>query len=141
LLLFLLTFLVAVVQAPTANGQGLEVHGGWDHVTGDFGTDGFNVGAAWWFTKNVTLAGDSDPSASLSSSTWRGDDWKPENLPQSQADAVQASLDAHLDFNRAYGLNQGIATPGSHAWLRDSVGEYGDQEPDGEKGVPFSGRR
>jgi|SRR5215472_1042625 len=91
--------------------------------------------------QNVTLAGDSDPSASLSSSTWRGDDWKPENLPQSQADAVQASLDAHLDFNRAYGLNQGIATPGSHAWLRDSVGEYGDQEPDGEKGVPFSRQR
>lgn len=58
LLVFLLTFLVAVVQPPTANGQGLEVHGGWDHVTGDFGTDGFNVGAAWWFTKNVTLAGD-----------------------------------------------------------------------------------
>lgn len=57
--LFLLTFLVAI-PSKTARAQGLEVHGGWVHVTGDFGTDGFNVGAAWWFTKRVTLAADYD---------------------------------------------------------------------------------
>lgn len=59
-ILFLLTFLAAVMLPQTARGQGLEVHGGWAHVTGDFGTDGFNVGAAWWFTKRVTIAGDYD---------------------------------------------------------------------------------
>jgi opacity protein-like surface antigen len=60
LCLFLLLLLTASVLSPTARGQGLEVHGGWAHVTGDFGTDGFNVGAAWWFTKQVTVAADYD---------------------------------------------------------------------------------
>lgn len=57
--LFLLILLVAI-PSKTASAQGLELHGGWAHVTGDFGTDGFNVGAAWWFTKRVTLAADYD---------------------------------------------------------------------------------
>jgi len=61
--LLLLTLLAAFTQSPAARGQGLEVGGGYSHVTGDFGTDGFNVGAAWWFTKRVTMAADYD-------STW-----------------------------------------------------------------------
>jgi hypothetical protein len=56
--LFLLTFLAVVMLPQTARGQGLELHGGWAHITGDFGTDGFNVGGAWWFTKHITIAGD-----------------------------------------------------------------------------------
>jgi|SRR5215467_8092168 len=67
LLLLLLTFLGAVLLPPTARGQGLEVHGGWAQVTGDFGTDGFNVGAAWWFTKHVTIAGDYESTWDTSS--------------------------------------------------------------------------
>jgi len=58
LFLFLLTFLATMMLPPTARAQGLELHGGWAHVTGDFGTDGFNVGAAWWFTDRVTIAAD-----------------------------------------------------------------------------------
>lgn len=49
--------------AENAVGQYLEVHGGYTHVTGDFGTNGFNAGAAWWFTNRVTVAADYD-------STW-----------------------------------------------------------------------
>jgi len=67
LCMFLLTFLAAMVLPPTARGQGLEVHGGWAHITGDFGTDGFNVGGAWWFTKNVTIAGDYESTWDTSS--------------------------------------------------------------------------
>jgi hypothetical protein len=62
-ILLLLTFLMAVALPQTAQGQGLELGGGWSHVTGDGGTDGFNLGAAWWFTKRVTMAADYD-------STW-----------------------------------------------------------------------
>ena len=58
----LLIFLVIGLLPQTGRGQGLEVGGGWAHVTGNFGTDGFDVGAAWWFTKRVTIAGDYDSS-------------------------------------------------------------------------------
>jgi ketosteroid isomerase-like protein len=62
-MLIWLTFLAVFMLPQTARGQGLEIGGGWSHVTGDFGTDGFNAGAAWWFTKRVTMAADYD-------STW-----------------------------------------------------------------------
>ena len=55
--------LLATLTLPhTARGQGLELNGAWAHVTGDFGTDGFNVGGAWWFTKHITVAGDYESS-------------------------------------------------------------------------------
>jgi opacity protein-like surface antigen len=44
----------------TASAQGLEVNGGWAHVTGNFGTDGFNLGAGWNFTNKVMVAADYD---------------------------------------------------------------------------------
>jgi hypothetical protein len=62
-----LTLLAAFMLPQTARGQGLEVGGGWSHVTGDFGTNGFNVGAAWWFTKRVTMAADYDSTWNASS--------------------------------------------------------------------------
>jgi hypothetical protein len=68
-MLIWLTLLAAFMLPPTARGQGLEVGGGWSHVTGDFGTDGFNVGAAWWFTKRVTMAADYDSTWDTSSLT------------------------------------------------------------------------
>jgi hypothetical protein len=40
LILLLLTFLATLILSQTAHGQGLELHGGWAHVTGDSGTDG-----------------------------------------------------------------------------------------------------
>ena len=68
-ILILLTLLAAFMLPQKARGQGLEVGGGWSHVTGDFGTDGFNVGAAWWFTKRVTMAADYDSTWDTSSLT------------------------------------------------------------------------
>jgi ketosteroid isomerase-like protein len=68
-ILVLLTLLAAFMLPETARGQGLEVGGGWSHVTGDFGTDGFNVGGAWWFTKRVTMAADYDSTWDTSSLT------------------------------------------------------------------------
>src|SRR5215831_20037205 len=61
--LLVLAIFAAFAWPSNARAQGLEVGGGWSHVTGDFGTDGFNVGAAWWFTKRVSIAADYD-------STW-----------------------------------------------------------------------
>jgi hypothetical protein len=67
LLLLLVTFLAALMLPWTARGQGLEVSGGWAHVTQDFGTDGFNLGAAWWFTNRVSVAADYDSGWDTSS--------------------------------------------------------------------------
>ena len=67
--LILSAALALFVLPQTGRGQGLEVGGGWSHVTGDFGTDGFNVGAAWWFTKRVTIAVDYDSTWDTSSLT------------------------------------------------------------------------
>ena len=50
LFLLLLLFVLTFTLPQTARAQGLEVSGAWAHVTGDFGTDGFNVEAAGGFT-------------------------------------------------------------------------------------------
>jgi long-subunit fatty acid transport protein len=47
------------VSQPTS-AQGLELSGGWAHVTQNFGTDGFDVGAAWWFTHKITVGANYD---------------------------------------------------------------------------------
>jgi opacity protein-like surface antigen len=43
-----------------AAAQGLELAGGWTHITGNQGTDGFNFGAGWNFTNKVLIAADYD---------------------------------------------------------------------------------
>jgi opacity protein-like surface antigen len=55
-------FTVLLALPNTVHAQGLEVSGGFTHITGDFGTNGFDVGAAWWFTHRVTLAANYDSS-------------------------------------------------------------------------------
>ena len=55
-----LLLILAVPSRAVAQGHGLEVSGGWAHVTQNFGTDGYNLGAAWWFSKNVTMGGEWD---------------------------------------------------------------------------------
>jgi opacity protein-like surface antigen len=62
LTLLFLTLLPALLLPPTTSGQGLELNGGYAYNSGDLGTHGFNVGAAWWFTKNVTMAANYDSS-------------------------------------------------------------------------------
>ncbi len=66
----LLTFLpslialMAVLFLPQSiSAQDLELSGGYAHVTQNFGTDGFDVGAAWWFTSKITVGANYD-------STW-----------------------------------------------------------------------
>ena len=59
----LLLLLVAGSVLPSVTcGQGLQVGGGYTHVTGDQGTNGFDVRGAWFFTKQVSLAGEYDSS-------------------------------------------------------------------------------
>jgi hypothetical protein len=43
-----------------ASAQKVELSGGYAHITGDQGLDGFNVGAAAWFTHRVSVAADYD---------------------------------------------------------------------------------
>src|SRR5215467_13187364 len=64
---FFLVFVALAGLPKVVRGQGLEVGGGWSHVTGDFGTDGFNVGGAWFFTKRISIAGDYDATWDTSS--------------------------------------------------------------------------
>jgi long-subunit fatty acid transport protein len=45
------------------SAQDLELSGGYAHVTQNFGTNGFDAGAAWWFTPKITIGANYD-------STW-----------------------------------------------------------------------
>jgi hypothetical protein len=62
-ILTLLAILATLTLPKSVSAQGLELSGGWAHVTEDFGTDGFGLGAAWGFTKNISVAANYD-------STW-----------------------------------------------------------------------
>ena len=76
-----------------------------------------------------------DPSAGLSSSTWRPNQ-QPDELLDELARQAGEMISAKQDLDAVYGLTAPIAGPGVHTWLRDSHG-YGNQEPDGEAGRPF----
>jgi opacity protein-like surface antigen len=54
----LVLFILVVVSA-TAFGQ-LEAGGGYTHMTGNNGTDGFSGTVGWQFNRRVTLVGDGD---------------------------------------------------------------------------------
>lgn len=49
-----------------AGAQGLELSGGWAHITQDFGTDGFQLGAAWRFDERVGIAANYDDAWDIS---------------------------------------------------------------------------
>ena len=54
-------FLLLLLAFPLlASAQNLEVSGGYAHISGDGGVDGFNIGAAAWVTRRVALAFDYD---------------------------------------------------------------------------------
>jgi Outer membrane protein beta-barrel domain len=55
---FLLLSLAAFCLSACA--QKVELSGGYAHISGDQGLDGFNVGAAAWFTPRVSIAADYD---------------------------------------------------------------------------------
>ena len=42
------------------SAQGLEVSGGYSHVTGDLGLNGYNLGAAWFFSSSMAIAAQYD---------------------------------------------------------------------------------
>ena len=67
---FVLVTLIALSSFATrASAQGLEFGAGWVHVTQDFGTDGFNLGAAWWVAPQLAIAADYDAAWDTSSLT------------------------------------------------------------------------
>jgi opacity protein-like surface antigen len=45
------------------------LNGGYAYNSGNFGTNGFNVGAAWWFTNRVTMAANYDATWNSTSLT------------------------------------------------------------------------
>ena len=55
-----LTVITVIALPQSVRSQSLVLGGVWAHVSGYSGTNGFNVGADWWFTKRVTLAADYD---------------------------------------------------------------------------------
>jgi hypothetical protein len=44
----------------SASAQKVELSGGFAHISGDQGLDGFNVGASAWFSRRVSIAADYD---------------------------------------------------------------------------------
>lgn len=55
-LLTLVTLVAAVLtNPPRVQAQELELNGGYNHNTGDFGLDGFTVGTGWWFTPRISV--------------------------------------------------------------------------------------
>lgn len=42
--------------APGFAQRNLELSGGYAHATGNFGVDGYDLGAAWWFNPKVSMA-------------------------------------------------------------------------------------
>jgi len=52
--------LVVVVLPLVASAQSMEFSGGYTHISGDGGLDGFRIGTAAWFTQRVSLAFDYD---------------------------------------------------------------------------------
>jgi hypothetical protein len=58
-----LALVLAIFLLPNATrAQGLEVSGGWAHVTQDFGTDGFTLGASGYFSPRFALVANYDDS-------------------------------------------------------------------------------
>ncbi len=55
-----LLLLSVLAFSSSTSAQNVEFSGGYAHITGDQGLDGFNVGAAAWFTRNVSIAADYD---------------------------------------------------------------------------------
>lgn len=58
-----LAFVTVIWIPPKSSAQILnkiEASGGWAHVTGNFGLDGYNVGIAGWFNPRVAVAFDYD---------------------------------------------------------------------------------
>lgn len=56
----LVVFATIALFPSVVSAQGLEVSGGWEHISGNGGTDGFNVGGYWWFTDRITLGAQYD---------------------------------------------------------------------------------
>ena len=52
----LATVILIAVLSPTLSAQNIELAGGWAHLTGDNGVDGFGVGIAAMFTSRVGIA-------------------------------------------------------------------------------------
>ena len=53
-------FLLLLASPLLASAQGVELSGGYAHISGDGGLDGLNVGAAVWFKQRVSMAVDYD---------------------------------------------------------------------------------
>jgi len=57
----LCVFLALLFASPLlASAQNLELSGGYAHISGDGGLDGFNIGAGWWLWDSVSVAFDYD---------------------------------------------------------------------------------
>jgi|SRR5690348_4655055 len=59
-LVALATATISLMCPAKSAAQDLELSGGWAHSTGDFGVDGFNIGAAWFFQPRLALAAQYD---------------------------------------------------------------------------------
>src|SRR5581483_7302676 len=61
LVLLVCAVLLVFSSCPSSsNAQGLELGGGYVHNTGDFGLDGFNLAAGWFFSNSVAVAAEYD---------------------------------------------------------------------------------
>jgi len=59
-LIFLVAIIFSFAFPSRAAAQGLELTGGWAHATSDFGLDGFDIGAGWFFNRQISLNAEYD---------------------------------------------------------------------------------
>lgn len=59
-LVALATATISLMCPAKSAAQGLELSGGWEHATSDFGVDGFNLGAAYFFQPRLAIAAQYD---------------------------------------------------------------------------------
>jgi hypothetical protein len=102
-------------------------------------------GSAQWYTQTERQSvsgeyGQSDCKGMLGDYL-QGDNMVPDPVPSKQFSSdkegdpkklvrqATSSIDAHSDLLYASGLNQPVATYGTHAWLRDELANPGEREP------------
>lgn len=56
----LTAFATLLLFPSTSAAQGLEVNGGWAHVSGNFGMDGFTLGTSWFFAPRISVTANYD---------------------------------------------------------------------------------
>jgi hypothetical protein len=121
-------FLLLLLAFPLlASAQSLEVSGGYAHISGDGGVDGFNVGAAAWVSRRVSLAFDYD-------SAWDNSHLGAFELTQTGLIVTKSEVNQTLSEQRASTVRDYLVNQGLNAGSLSAQG-LGTNNPVGDNGT------